>query len=368
MSQQGVKSPEVEAMQQKLMGYISGALTCNLIALGDRLGLYATMKKTGKGTSADVAAAAGLNERFVREWLHQQASAGVISTDEEAQHFWLTQLQQDLLVNELGPDASPFNMIGMLSQVPNLLVRSEEIDKAFKTGLGYTFEAFGDPGICGVCRSLGVWTRHYLVNSLRAVPGMEEKLNAGIKIADVGCGMGEMVLSIAKAFPKCTVHGYDISSRSLALARQRQQERGMDDAAIEWLNPLEEGQSLPGEPAYDLVLTMDAVHDMTQPETVVSAVRKAVKPDGAYIINDPKGLPTPAANIHRNPAAPVFYGFSCHSCLPSAMSEKGGRGFGTLGFQEAQARELAAATGFTRFEDITEKFQGQMNNVFLLQP
>lgn len=361
-------SPEAEKLHSKLAGYVAGALTTNLVALGDRLGIYAAMKTVGKSSSADIAAAAWLHERFVREWLHQQAAAGVITTDTDAKLFWLTPLQQEFMVNETGPDSSPFNMSGVFASIPPTVANNDNLEKAFRTGLGFGFDSMGTECLNTVCRSLGVWTRHYLADSLAKLPGMKAKLEAGIKIADVGCGMGELVFTIASAFPNCTVHGYDISASSLIKAFKRQRLAGLQDADIDWFNPLEDGQALPTSATYDLMVTMDAIHDMAQPLEVVSAVRTALKDDGCYIINDPKGLPTPAENIHNNPAAPLRFGFSCHSCLPSGMSETDGRGFGMLGFQIAEARELASAAGFTQFQDITRSFGGQMNNVFMLQP
>lgn len=359
-----------ELLQQKLFAMLGGAMTSSLIALGDTLGLYKKMKELGQLSSGALADACGLNERFVREWLHQQACAGVVSTNAEASAFWLDEAQQAVLANEFGADASPLFMGGLFQHVPELMVCQPRLLEAFHTGRGFTYDDMGSTNVCATCRSLGVWVRHFLVKRLGSLPGMTEALQRGITVADVGCGAGELLFTLARAFPNGRYHGYDISAHSLDAANKRKQEAEFQGLNLEFRNPMVPGEGLPDTPTYDLVITMDAVHDMARPDNVVPLVRKALKEDSfGYIVNDPRGKPTAAQNISEDPQrSTVYYGFSCYACLPSGMSEPGGLGFGALGFQEKQARELAAAAGFTRFEVITDKFESQLNNVFQLLP
>jgi SAM-dependent methyltransferase len=358
-----------ELFQQKLFNVLGGAMTSSLIALGDTLNIYKTMKELGKLSCAELADACKLSERFVREWLHQQACAGVISTNSDATAFWLDDAQQAVLANEHGSDASPLFMGGLFQHIPELMACQPKLLDAFRSGQGFTYDDMGSTNVCATCRSLGVWVRHFLVKRLGSLPGMTEALERGITVADVGCGAGELLFTLARAFPKGRYHGYDISQQSVDAANKRKQDADFKDLDISFLNPAK-GQGLPDAPTYDLVITMDAVHDMARPDQVVPLVRKALKDDAlGYIINDPRGKPTPAQNIAEEPErSMVYYGFSCYACLPSGMSEPGGLGYGALGFQEKQARELATASGFSGFEVITDKFQSHLNNVFLLKP
>jgi 2-polyprenyl-3-methyl-5-hydroxy-6-metoxy-1,4-benzoquinol methylase len=352
-----------EQFQMQVLGHLTGAMTASLIGVGDRLGFYKALSKLGRATSAELASACGTHERFTREWLHQQACAGCVSGNAEATTFWLNPAQEAVLADE---ETSPFFSGGFFAMVPGMMgAAGGPLLDTFRSGLGFDYDAIGDDTLCGLCRALGVWPRHCLAERLAALPGMKEKLEAGIKIADVGCGLGEVLITLARAFPKCEFHGYDISARSLAAAQERiDKENNKPNITLH--NPLEAGQGLPDAPTFDLIITMDAVHDMAHPDQVLPLVRKALKDDGAYIINDPKGLPTPALNIAENPAATMMFGFSCHCCLPSGMSDKNALGLGTLGFQEPVARKMAAAAGFTGFEVVD--WQYDFNNVFVLKP
>ncbi|EFN54527.1 hypothetical protein CHLNCDRAFT_135271 [Chlorella variabilis] len=300
-------------LQELLANFYIGALTANLISLGDKLGLYAALKHHGPCTAAELAKHQGLNARYISEWLRQQASARVISTDEAAEKYWLTQAQQDCLVHESGSDASPFYSAGGFMAVPGLAKMADErLPTCFKDGSGISYNEIDPSVTCGTCRELGVWLRHSLVPSLRGMPGMEAKLEKGCKVADVGCGCGEALLTVAAAFPSSTFHGYDISEDALRSAKAEAGSRGLTN----------------------LVMTHDAIHDMAHPQKVMAAVRKAVATDGH------------AANVHSHPLAAYMYGFSCHLCLPSGMSAPGGAALGTLGIPAGEMCRMMKEAGF----------------------
>lgn len=276
---------EAAELQTRLGGYYVGALTSNLICLGDRLGLYAALKRHGPCTAADLAGHLGMNERYLAEWLHQQASARVIATDDDAHKFWLTPAQQDCLVHETGAEASPFFAIGGFAAMPGLArTADEQLPDLFRTGGGISYNQVEHSLTCGTCRELAVWVRHALVPSLCSLPGMKEQLEGGCMVADVGCGMGEAAMAVAAAFPQATCHGYDISEEALRLAREEAKRRGLTNVAFR--NPGVDDERLPQDGTYQLIMTHDAIHDMAHPSAVMRSVRNAVAPGGCWIIGD----------------------------------------------------------------------------------
>ena len=205
--------PEINpaVMEQKAglaFQYAGGAFISGVIYIGDKLGIYRAMKDTGPLTSAAVAQRTNLNERFVREWLYQQTAAGIVDRC-DGDRF------------ELGPEAglvfadesTPAALIGLFGELPTLMeIMTSLAPKAFQTGLGATYDSFGERGAHFIDRFLGVWNRTSLVpEALPKISGLVEKLKAGAKVADVGCGAGAGPIAIAAAFPNADVHGFDNS-------------------------------------------------------------------------------------------------------------------------------------------------------------
>ncbi|MGE0305652.1 MAG: class I SAM-dependent methyltransferase, partial [Acidimicrobiia bacterium] len=183
---------------------------------------------------------------------------------------------------------------------------------------------------------------------LPALDGVVDRLTAGAAVADIGCGTGSVVLSMARAFPNSSFTGYDISQHALERAMERLAEQTLSNAVFHdpRVTPLPEDGSL------DLVCTFDCMHDMTRPTDMAVAIRRALKDDGTWLMVEIKGLPTFAENAARNPMASMLYGASVLTCLSSAMSEPEAEGFGTLGLHQDAARELSRKAGFTQFRKL----------------
>eukprot|EP00887_Chlorella_sp_A99_P003698 scaffold7.g3698.t1 len=339
------------------------------MCLGERLGLYRALKGAGPegDTPADLAASLGLQQRYVTEWCRQQASAKIICTDEVAERFWLSPAQQDVLVNELGADASPFFFIGALSALPTfaqIAAPGGPLEEVFKKGGGIKYDAYGPDVTCGVCRELAVWVRHNLVDCLKQIPGLGERLEAGCKVADVGCGCGEALMAVAAAFPQCQCFGYDISQIALSAARKEAERRGLTN--VQFLDPGLEEEKLSEEPTYQLIITHDAVHDMARPSAVMPHCRKALLDDGCWVIGDMSALESHGANVHGHPLAPLLYGFSCHICLPSGMSAPGAEGLGTLGISESKMKAMLKGAGFGSAEVLD--WESPLNRFYIARP
>ena len=192
---------------------------------------------------------------------------------------------------------------------------------------------------------LGPWVRQALVPEIiPALEGVAAKLDSGAVAADVGCGGGLALAAMAQAFPNAEFHGYDPSSHAI----DRCQAKASDLGLANMKTFVASGEALPAEPTYDLIITFDCIHDMTRPAEVIASIRRALKPDGTWLIKDIRSQPSFKENL-RNPMLAMFYGFSVSACMSSALSEPDGAGLGTLGFNPEVAETMVRAAGFTRF-------------------
>jgi len=321
---------------------LEGAVTAGMIHLGDQLGLYTAMNDAGRPLSSDeLAAATGLNERWVREWAHNQAAAKLITIDAE-HRFGLTPEAAAVLAT---PD-HPYYGMGMFHRLPQTMHAIEHVRDSFHTGIGHDYDSHGPQGAVGIERSFEPWSNANLLPVvLPALEGVVDRLQAGASVVDVGCGAGGAVLLMAAAFPRSTFRGYDISQYALARAAQKLADSNLTNVAFDdpRISPM------PGDHSVDLVTTFDCIHDMTQPQQMMNAIRTAIKPDGVWLLVDIKALDTFEENARKNPMASLMYGISVLSCMSSALSEPGGEGLGTLGLPESRARSMAEAAGFTQF-------------------
>ncbi len=335
---------------------LSGAVTAGMIHLGDKLGLYATLAAADEPiTTSELADRTGLDERWVREWAYNQAAAKLISVDaapqsspqpeDHGERFWLTPEAAAVLAS---PDHPAFGM-GMFHRFPQTMAALDHMPESFRTGVGHDYDSHGPEGAVGIERSFEPWNRHHLIPTvLPALDGIVDRLEAGITVADIGCGAGGAVLLMADAFPNSRFVGYDISRHALERAEHRRREEGADN--VRFLDPRDE--PLPSDQSVDFITTFDCIHDMTHPQEMIDSIASALAPDGTWLLVDIKGRETFAENVEKNPMAPLMYGISVLSCMSSALSEPGGAGLGTLGLPERRAREMAAAAGLGTFRTL----------------
>lgn len=327
---------------KRVFGTMSGAVTAAMIHLGDRLGLYASLRDAGPATSEELAARTGLSERWVREWLFQQGAAEILDSDAEGR-FSLSPEGVAVLADEDHPAFGG----GLFSQLPATFSVLEKLPSAFESGLGLPYDVFGPEGARGIERGFAPWYRSFLVPvAIARLEGVEQRLLAGGLVADVGCGGGVALIELAKAFPRSDFHGYDISQHALARAQDNRDEAGVANVHFHDARAEPMGE----EPRFDLVLSFDCLHDMTHPEAAMAAIRKAIAADGVWLIADIKAKGSYERNVAENPMAPLMYGLSVLSCMSSALSEPGGAGLGTLGLHEDLVREMTLRAGFSRCE------------------
>ncbi len=337
---------------------MSGFVVSAMIYLGHHLGLYRALDGAGSLTSAELATKTGLHERWVREWLRGQAAARLLDYDGN-DRFSLSPIAALVLANENSPAFSAGGFVGLPSQLAVL----DQLRECFATGIGLPYDAFGPEGAKGVEGMCAPWFRTMLVSMvLPRLDGVVPKLEAGAQVADVGCGTGVALVEMAKAFPRSSFHGYEISQCALAVAERNKAATALTnvtfhDAARD---------ALPEDGRFDLITAFDCIHDMTHPASALRAMRGSLKPDGTCLIVDINAKPTFEANLADNPMAAMMYGFSVLSCMSSALSHPGGAGLGTLGFSEPLAREMTSAAGFTRFT--RHDFDNPVNAYYEVRP
>lgn len=340
----GVDSERLKDYATNVFGALGGAMTSAMIYLGDRLGLYTTLADAGALTSEELATETGLSERWLREWLYQQGAAGVLEYEGDGR-FLLSPEGKAVLADE---NHVAFGA-GFFCSLPQQMAVVEKLPESFRSGLGLPYDAFGSEGARGIERGLAPWFRALLVPAvLPKLEGTVATLEGGALVADVGCGAGVALLQMAKAFPESEFHGYDISVHALDRAEENRREDGVTNATFH--NAASD--PLPGDERFHFITTFDCLHDMAHPGEVMEQIRRAIRPDGTWLIADIKAHASYEENVQRNPMAAMMYGTSVLSCMSSALSEPGGLGLGTLGFSEQLAREMTSKAGFTQFETL----------------
>jgi 2-polyprenyl-3-methyl-5-hydroxy-6-metoxy-1,4-benzoquinol methylase len=318
-----------------------GEMVSLMIHIGDRLGLYRAMHRAGPLTAAELAARTGLTERWLFEWLRGQAAARLLDYH-DPDRFELTPVGAAVLADESGS----LSFAAGAFATPTAPEIVDKLCDAFRTGIGLSYEELGANAAHRTERMLGPWVRQALVPQiLPALDGVVDKLQRGCKVADVGCGSGLALASMAEAYPASEFHGYDPSRHAIDNCLAKVRERKLANMHTH----VASGEALPTEPTYDFVITFDCLHDMTRPSAVIESIRRALKPDGTWLIKDIRSTPEFKKNM-KNPMLAMFYGFSVSACMSSALSEPGGAGLGTLGFNPEVAERMVRAAGFTRFK------------------
>ena len=328
---------------------LEGAVTAGMIHLGDRLGLYEVMATSVEGdTSESLAAKAGLHERWVREWLHNQVAARIVTSADLSATRPVFHLSPEGVAVLATPHHPAYGM-GMFHRLPQTMGALNAMPEAFRTGVGNDYDSHGPEGAVGIERSFEPWNQNFLIPMVMpALTGVQEKLTAGARIADIGCGSGGAALLMGSTFPKSVIEGFDISKFALARAEERKIEAKVSN--VSFFDPRD--RPIADDNSYDLICTFDCIHDMTHPTEMMKTIRKGLKDDGTWLLVDIKAHDSLELNVSKNPMASLLYGISVLSCMSSAMSQDGGEGLGTLGLSAVRAESMAREAGFTQFKKL----------------
>jgi SAM-dependent methyltransferase len=344
-------TPNIEADPQRLEEFagkvvadLSSAIGVLLCHIGDETGLYATLRDIGPCTAADLAKAAKVDERYLVEWLSAQAASGYVEYDPREDTFSLSP-EQAIVFAE---DGHPAHIQGMVQvAVSQFLTRDKALD-IFRSGAGRPWGEHHTCLFCGVDRFFRPGYGAFLVDSwLPALEGVEQKLRAGARVADVGCGHGSSTVLMAKAYPASTFYGLDVHGPSIEAALAK-----AEDAGVTGNTRFSIGGAATYEQAdLDLVCVFDALHDMGDPVGAARHIRESLKPDGTLMLVEPLAGDTLAENL--NLLGKIFYSSSTLICTPAAKAQ--GPGF-ALGAQAGEKRltKVLNEAGFTRVRRVAE--------------
>ena len=320
----------------QMLSDLGGAASVSLVRIGDALGLYKTLHERGPVTVAELAAEAGVNQRYLREWLSHQAASNYVSYDPATEKFTLPPEQAMVFA----VDDSPVSMIGAFDVMAAMLENGEKVKPAFKTGSGVPWSEQASCLFCATARFFRPGYHNNLVsNWLPAVDGVIEKLQRGARVADVGCGHGWSTVLMAKAFPNSQFIGYDFHPSSIGHAVAHAQEHGV---TANTRFQVATAKNYP-EKDFDLVTFFDCLHDMGDPAGASAHVRQSLKPDGAWMIVEPMAGDRLEDNL--NPVGRIYYAGSTMGCVPTSLSQEVGAALGAQA-GEAKLREAITAGGF----------------------
>jgi SAM-dependent methyltransferase len=326
-----------------------------LILIGDKLGLYRAMADGAPVTPADLAARTGTAERYVREWLNANAAGNYVQYHAESRSYSLSPEQ----AFALALDNTPVHLPGFYHMLASCMKDEEKLTEIFRTGQGFGWHEH-EKGLFEGCERF--FRPGYLANLttswIPALDGVEAKLRAGAKIADVGCGHGASTILMALAYPESQFFGFDYHPASIDRAREKAEAAGVASRVTFDVAP---AKSFPGKD-YDLVAFFDCLHDMGDPAGAAAHVRASVASDGTWMVVEPFASDDVAANL--NPVGRIYYSASALVCVPASLSQEVGLGLGAQA-GEARLRTVIMAGGFTRFRRAAET---PFNMVFEARP
>ncbi len=319
------------------------AAHAGMVVIGEKLGLYKALS-LGPMTPAELAAKTSTDERYLREWLASQAAGGYITYNAKTGHFSLTAEQAFTLAQEDSPAYLPgaFELaLGSLAAVPR-------IAESFRTGAGMGWHEHDD-GVFHGCEKFfrPGYAANLMTGWIPSLTDVKQKLEAGARVADVGCGKGASTLLMAKAYPKSKFHGFDYHDKSIEAAREAARREGVADRVTFEISKAKE---FPGKD-YDFVAVFDCLHDMGDPVGAAAHVRESLAPNGTWMIVEPFANDELKDNL--NPVGRVYYSFSTLLCTPCSRSQEIGL---CLGAQagESRIRDVVTSAGFSRFRRATE--------------
>jgi 2-polyprenyl-3-methyl-5-hydroxy-6-metoxy-1,4-benzoquinol methylase len=343
---------------EKLLGTfvtdLGATIAAGSVVIGHRLGLYRSLADS-PATSEQLAQRTGTDPRYVAEWLCGQSAGGYVSYDPASEQFSLTEEQAFALADPGGPLYLPGAFILALGA----LRAESQITDAFRTGAGMGWHEHHEDVFTGCEMFFRPGYVANLVSSwIPALDGVADKLAAGGRAADVGCGHGASTVLLAQAYPRARILGSDYHHASIDVARKRAADAGVGDRAR---FEVASAQTFSGS-GYDFIATFDCLHDMGDPIGAARHIRQALDADGTWLIVEPLAGDTLASNI--NPFGRVSYSFSTFLCVPNARSQPGGYALGAQA-GEAAIRQVAEQAGFTRFRRAAET---PFNAVFEARP
>ena len=337
----------------RMMEMISSGTLMMMTSVGHEVGLFETMAGMRPATSQEIATAAGLNERYVREWLGAMTTGRIVDYDPVGARFSLPAEHAASLTTAAGP-------VNMGLWAWSFIGFGETLDSladCFRNGGGIPYSKLTKFPMVMAAISAANYDASLISTTLPLVPGLVERLKAGIDVADVGCGSGHAINLMAKQFPNSRFTGFDFSEVSVNAAREEAQGLQLKNARFE----VKDVATLSGPPAYDFITAFDAIHDQAHPRKVLRGIADSLRPGGTFLCVDIAG----SSNLHENmdnPMAPMMYSASTMHCMTVSLA-LGGEGLGNM-WGEQKAHELFREAGFTNIE--TKRIDSDPSNNYYI--
>jgi ubiquinone/menaquinone biosynthesis C-methylase UbiE len=323
------------AFAERMMTNFNGAAVALMASIGHQTGLFDALSDGVAATSEEIAKKSGLNERYVREWLGTMATGGVVEIDADAGTYRLPPEHAMFVTKAAGPN----NLASLMQFVPLLAEVEQDVVECFRKGGGVPYSSYPRFQRLMAESSALVHDQALVDGILPMVPGIVERLNAGIDVADIGCGSGHAVNLMAKAFPNSRFTGFDFSAEGVAVGTEEAKRMGVNNARFVEKDVSELGES----DAFDFITAFDAIHDQAKPAEVLAGIAKALRPDGVFLMVDVKA----SSHVHENlehPMGPFLYTVSTMHCMTVSLALDGA-GLGTA-WGEQTARQMLADAGF----------------------
>ncbi len=328
-----------DAFGEKLMGVLNGAALALMTSLGHRTGLFDVMATLKPSDSQTIADQAGLNERYVREWLGAMVTGDIVEYDPNTGFYHLPAEHAALLTRQ----ARPNNMAATAQWIPLLGSVEDELLACFEQGGGVPYSSYRRFHAVMAEESDQTVVCVLLDQILPAFPGLVAGLEQGIDVLDVGCGSGRALALMASHFPNSRFVGYDLSPEAVEAARAGARERGVSNLTF----AVRDLATLDAAGKFDLVTAFDAIHDQAQPAAVLAAIARALRPSGSFLMQDIAGT----SHVHHDrehAMSPFLYTISCMHCMSVSLSNEGA-GLGAMWGSETAERMLGEA-GFGQVE------------------
>ncbi|WP_396446634.1 class I SAM-dependent methyltransferase [Actinomadura sp.] len=324
--------------QEEFAGFMADVLNKGalglLVSVGHQTGLFDTMSTLPPSTSADIAKAAELDERYVREWLGGMVVGGIVEYEPDGATYTLPPEHAASLTTAAGPD----NLAGMMPYIALMGEVEQKVVGAFRDGGGVPYSAYPRFQALQAQETARVYDAALVDTIVPLVPGLTERLRDGIDALDVGTGQGHAPIVLAQAFPRSRFHGLDLSEDGIAAARAQAGRLSLDNVAY----TVGDSTEITGQ--YDLVTAFDVVHDLARPQETLNAIAASLRDGGVFLMGDIAASSKLEENLDH-PFGPGLYGFSVFYCMTTSLST-GGAGLGTL-WGEQTARRMLGEAGFT---------------------
>lgn len=338
-----------EAFAGEVVDVLNKAVLALLASAGHQCGLFDTLAALPPSTSAEIAKAADLDERYVREWLGGMVVGGFVEYEPERQTYVLPPEHAASLTTAAGPD----NLAGMMPYIGLIGEVEQQVVRCFREGGGVPYSAYPRFQAMQAEESARVYDLALVDTIVPLVPGLDGRLRAGIDVLDVGTGQGHAPLVLARAFPASRFHGLDQSEAAIETARAEAARAGLDNLRY---TPADSTQ-ITGE--YDLITAFDVIHDLARPAETLAAIARALRAGGTFLMGDIAASSKLEENL-EHPFGPALYGFSVFYCMTTSLST-GGVGLGTMWGQETAVRMLKEA-GFGNVD--IKSVEGDPLNVY----